>query len=455
MDETLDILSDYAYNLTFDDLPAEVVHQTKRTLIDTIGCALGGFPAEPSEIARKLASRITDASPARILGTALASSPEMAGFANSVMVRYLDYNDAYFSPGGGHPSDMIPAVLALADPLKSDGKQVITAIVLAYEVFCRLSDAVVVSERGWDQGAFSVAGAALGAGKIMRLSHRSMKHAVSLAVTPNMPLLVTRVGELSMWKGCAAACATRAGIFAAQLAQLGMTGPETPFEGRFGVWDQIADGPVQLSKLGNDTDAFRMMNTIFKLFPSQIHTQGPIDLALELQSQVILSEIESIRIRTYHTAVRSAATEPQKWAPQTRETADHSIPYLVAVAILEGKVTPESFSRARLQDPEVSSLIEKITVEEDKDYTGRFPQEYPCWMEVALTTGQRLMAELSYPQGHFRNPMSDDQVVEKFTSLSSHLLSKEQCDAALEILWSFDRLSDLSLLFDKLIIDKK
>src|SRR5215472_9608567 len=231
-------------------LPAAVVHQVKRTLIDTLGCAMGAFHAEPSRIARHLAESVTSRRPACVLGTPHTSSPDMAGFANGVMVRYLDCNDSYFSPGGGHPSDMIPAALALADPLGCDGRAVVTAIVLAYEVFSRLSDQVVAGQLGWDQGIFSVIGAACAAGKILGLSQEQMRHAIALAVVPNLPLGVTRVGELSMWKGCATASATRAAIFAAQLAQQGMTGPAEPFEGRRGLWEQAVGKPVILETCG-------------------------------------------------------------------------------------------------------------------------------------------------------------------------------------------------------------
>ena len=211
MDRTTELLTTYACNLTYEDLPADVVHQVKRTLIDTVGCALGGFHATPSRMARQLAERITCTSPARVLGTSHRSSPDMAGFANGTMVRYLDFNDSYFSPGGGHPSDMIPAVLALADPLGRDGRNVITAIVLAYEVFCRLSDQVVIGNLGWDHGMLGVVGATCAAGKILGLDPTAMGHAISLASVSNLPLGAIRVGELSMWKGCAAANATRAG----------------------------------------------------------------------------------------------------------------------------------------------------------------------------------------------------------------------------------------------------
>jgi 2-methylcitrate dehydratase len=452
MDQTTEMLSAYACELTYDDLPPEVVHQVKRTLIDTLGCALGGFRAEPAVIARRLAQSVTSTIPARILGTTATSAPDLAGFANGVMVRYLDYNDSYFSPGGGHPSDMIPAVLALADPLGRDGRTVITATVLAYEVFGSLSDQVVTGNLGWDQGMFSVIGAVCAAGKVMGLDQQAMQHAISLAVVPNLPLGVTRVGELSMWKGCAAACATRAGIFAAQLAQQGMTGPAAPLEGRRGLWQQAVGKPVHLARLGGKDEPCRITSTIFKSFPSQIHTQGPISLALELHSQVDASDIAAIRMRGYRSAVHSAATEPEKWAPQTRETADHSIPYLVAVAFHDGAITPASFTSARLQDPAVHRLMAKMTIEEDIDFTQRFPAEYNCHMEVTTTSGQRYTAALTHPPGHWRNPLSDTGVADKFRRLAADVLPAERYDRTLELLWSLEQFPNLTALFDSLVV---
>jgi len=451
MDQTTELLSRYACQLTYQDLPAAVVHQVKRTLVDTLGCALGGFSAEPSVIARRLASRVTSNMPARILGTTDDSAPDLAAFANGVMVRYLDCNDSYFSPGGGHPSDMVPAILAMADPVGCHGQTVITAIVLAYEVFCRLSDQVVVGDFGWDQGMFSVIGAACGAGKVLGLERQAMDQAISLALVPNLPLGVTRVGELSMWKGCAAAYATRAGIFAAQLAQEGMTGPAEPFDGPRGLWDQAVGQPIGLEQFGGGAEPFRIADTSFKFFPSQIHTQGPIGLALELRSQVPAVEIAAIRIQTYRAAVRSAATDPQKWAPQTRETADHSIPYLVATALQDGAVTPASFTNERIQDPAVRQLMSKMTIEEDSEFTERFPDELTCRMEITNTSGQRCHAETAYPKGHRQNPLDDAELEAKFRQLAAEMLPEPQCRAALAQLWSLEQAPNLRALFDSLV----
>ena len=203
MDRTTEMLASYACRLSYEDLDPNTVHQVKRTLVDTMGCAMGGFVSEPAKNARGMASTTTSTTPARVMGTSEYTSPDMAAFANGVMVRYLDCNDSYFSPGGGHPSDMIAAVMALADPMLSDGRTILTSIALAYEVFCRISDQVVIGDLGWDQGIFSVIGAACGAGKILDLDQEQMANAISLAITPSVPLAVTRSGELSMWKGCA------------------------------------------------------------------------------------------------------------------------------------------------------------------------------------------------------------------------------------------------------------
>lgn len=452
MDRTTELLSIYACELTYDHLPLDVVHHVKRTLIDTVGCALGGFPAEPSRIARQLAQCITCTKPSRVLGTDHCSSPDMASFANGCMIRYLDYNDSYASNSGGHPSDMIAAVLAVSEATSCDGRTIIAAIVLAYEVFCRLSDQIDIGELGWDHGMVSVVGAVCGVGKVLGLDLTAMGHAISLAAVSNLPLGVTRIGELSMWKGCAAANASRAAVFAAQLAQLGMVGPEAPFEGRDGLWQQAVGRPVHIEPFDNNATGYRIMSNIFKFYPAQTHTQGPIGLALELRSKLPISDIASIRIRTYAKATSSAAAESEKWAPQSRETADHSIPYLVAYAFQYGAVTSHSFSDNYLHDPAIQALIGKISVEEDSDFTRRFSDEYNCHMELTNESGHLLTAAVAHPKGFPGNVLSDKELEDKFRNLVTDLLSAEQCNRALSILWSLEEAPNLTALHDSIVV---
>ena len=450
MDRTTELLSSYACNLSYEDLPPEVIHQVKRTVADTLGCAIGGYLSEPAKVARKLAGDVTSGAPSRILGTNDYSSLDLAGFANGVMVRYLDCNDSYFSPGGGHPSDMIPAALAVADSVGADGKTLITAIALSYEVFCRIADQV--PDNQWDQGIFSVIGAACGAGKVLGLDEEQMGHAISLAAVPNVPLRVTRMGELSMWKGCAAAAATRSGVFAAQLAAEGMTGPFEPFEGRKGLWEQAIGYPVEIEALGGDAEPFRIVDTIFKFYPSQIHTQAPIDLAIQLHARVQPDDIASIKIQSYQSAVSSASTEPEKWDPKTRETADHSIPFLSAVGLRDGAVTPATFAPDRIADAGLRTIINKMRIEENPEFTERYPQQYNCRMEVIKHNGQTEVASTSYPKGHGQNPLSDAEVDAKFRRLACPTVTEQQCEQALELIWSLENLPNLRDIFDSLVV---
>jgi len=447
MDRTTEMLSSFACGLNYDDLTPQTVHQVKRVLVDTVACAMGGYLSEPAKIATQLARTVTSTLPSRIMGTKDCSSPDMAGFANSVMVRYLDYNDISV---GGHPSDSIPGALAMADYLGSDGRSVITSIVVNYEVGRRVGD-YVQHALGWDHGILRSLGAACAAGKIMGLDQEHMSHAISLAVVPNLALGQTRVGELSMWKGCAGPIGTRAGIFAAQLAQQGMTGPFEPFDGSEGLWAKMLDNPVRLE--GGWGEPYSINDTRLKFFPSQGGTQGPTGLAVELHSQISTSaEIEAIRIYLPSGLLLRAVSEPEKWHPKTRETADHSIPYLVAVALQDGAVTPDSFSPQRIQDPVLGALIDRMNVEADAEYTRRYPDEINCRIEITTTSGKQLAAHATYPKGHPRNPMTDAEIDAKFRSLSAELLAPRQYDRALSLLWSLEDQPNLGELFDALVV---
>ncbi len=457
MDRTTEMLSAYTCGLTYEELGTTVVEQVKRTLVDTMGCGIGGYDSEPAEIARSMADGVQGRLASRVLGTSAHTTPDLAAFANGVAVRYLDCNDSYFSPGGGHPSDMIPAVLAVADPLQADGPTVITAVALAYEVFCRLSDEVVTSDLGWDQAIFSVIGAVCGAAKVLGLDQEQTGNAISLAISPHLPLGVTRTGELSMWKGCATASASRSAVFAAQLAGKGMSGPGEPFEGRRGLWEQATGREVlipgfPLGDMREGDDPFRITRTIFKAYPSQIHTQAPIGLALQLREKVQAENISSVHIDTYKVAASTASSEPEKWDPKTRETADHSIPWLVASALLDGPVTPASFGDERIASDAIRDIMSRMTLVEEADFTARYPGEYNCRITLTDSDGARHSVHTAWPRGHRSNPMTDAEVEAKFRNFAGVALSGDQCDRALETIWSLDELPNLEPVFDAVTI---
>ena len=443
MDAMIEQLAEHAVGLRYKDLTPEAVHECKRRLIDTLGCLAGGFAARPSVIARTLARRNRGDPSARILGTQERSTPELAAFANGVMMRYLDFNDAYFGKSAGHPSDIFAAVLAVADAMRADGRSVITASALAYDVFCNLAESVA-REQGWDHPVFGVIADAVGAGKLLGLPRGKMGNAIALAVIPNMALEQTRTGELSMWKGCAAANAARNGVFAAQLAQEGLSGPAQAIEGKWGLWHAL--GKFRWQPFGGRGGPFRVTQTHIKYFPAVVHAQTPITVALELQGKVRPEEIEAIAIETYWVAERYVDRANALWHPATRETADHSIPYCVAAALLDGTVTEASFSAARIRDPHIAALIERTTIREDSAYTRLHPHEWPCRIELALRGGEKRAAQSRYFKGHAKRPLSDEEIELKFRTLAEPLLGRRGSEAVLAKAWKLERLADIGEL---------
>ena len=453
MDKTTQKLADYVASLSFDQLPANAVRQAKKCLIDTIGCGIGGYSSEPVAIARRIAARNTGQPAASVLGSGALTSMEMAAFVNTAMVRYLDCNDTFISKGSGHPSDMIPACLAVAEAHRASGKDALVSIAAAYEVFTALADVVNLREGGWDQGLFVVLGSAAGAAKLLRLTYEQTGNALAIAVSSNVATRQTRSGELSMWKGCATAAATRAGVFAALLAHEGMTGPTAAFEGRHGVWDQVT-GPFELGQLGGGGAAFGIERINFKYFPSEYHSQAPLWMALDLRNKVRVEEIEAIHVQTYHMAYSEIGSEPEKWDPQTRETADHSLPYLLALALTDGRITADSFSPKRMQDPALRQLMHRIRIAENPEFTRQFPSRMVTEIEVQTRGGQRVVETASYPKGHAMNPMSDAEVESKFAGLSENLLTSGRRDSIIRALWEVDQAADIGKVIKLVRVDK-
>jgi 2-methylcitrate dehydratase len=442
MDRTTEKLARYATSLRFEDVPPSALHWAKKLLIDALACAVGGYHGEPSAIARRLAAATSGTPPARVLGSGAFTSMEAATFANSVMVRYLDFNDTYTSIGEGHPSDALPAVLAVADAYRMDGRATLLALVAAYEVYNALCDATSLRDKGWDHGYFVVFAAAIGAGKLLGLDLERMGHAIALAAGPNVPTRQTRSGELTMWKGCACAAAARGGVFAALLAREGMTAPTAAFEGRHGVWEQVTR-PFELATLGGTDRGLGIERTGIKYFPTEYHSQVPLGLALELRKRIAPEDIESVHVETYHLAWSEIGSEPEKWDPKTRETADHSLPYMLACALKDGAVSLAMFEEARIRDGALRPLMNRIKVSENPEFTRAFPGAMMNRIEILTRGGARHVLEGQYPRGHLENPMTDAELEHKYHALCREALGTARSDALLNALWTLERAPEI------------
>ncbi len=444
MDATTERLVDYAMRLEYESLPDATVAACKQRLLDTLGCVAGAYDHPLSVSVRGLAGRYKMDTPATILGSGQQTAPEMAAFANGVMLRFMDLSDMYRLQSGGHPSDIIAATLAAGEIGARDGKSQITAIALGYEIYCSFCDAIDINSQGWDQPVYGVVAAALATGKLIGLNREQMGEAVALALVPNMAMYQTRQGELSAWKGCAAANGSRNGVFAALLAQSGVTGATAPIEGKHGLWDAVGTFDWSLEP-GAAPD--RITRTHLKCFPICYHGQTAVWTALGLRDRTPPAQIESIRIGTYKTAKLTMANDPTRWAPETHETADHSLPYVVGLALMDGEIGDDSFSPARLRDPNLAALMAKTVVEEDGELTAIYPESSPSSITVRLRDGSEIRNDLRYPKGHAMAPMNDSEVTTKFTGLFRNYHSEAGAARMIELVENLDDLDDIAALF--------
>jgi len=450
MDHSTKSIAEFSTRLAYADLPANVVHDCKRRLIDTVGCAIAAFDEEPSRIARAVAMRTQVPGGAAVIGTSHRTLPELAAFANSVASRYLEGNDTY-PGGGGHPNDNLLPVLAVAEASRASAPSAITAIVLAYEVHRYLFRAFPMRKHALDYVLYNAVASAAGAAKVLGLTLPQTANAIALAAVPNLGTDISRRGHLTMWKGCAAANAARNGVFAAIMAAEGMAGPPTPFED--GLTAVI--GAEEICPFPVDPTGFSLLKADYKFFLSEFHAQGPAFLALELLPQIKLDDVEKIEVSTYHFAWFEIGSGAEKWQPTTRETADHSIPYVVAAVLIDGAYTDAIFAPERFQDQRTLDLMKKITIIEDTDFNKRYSASLPCRITITLKSGGQKTAELSNPIGHHDRPMSDAQVVEKFRGLAGRKLVPARLEKVLDRIWKIDDDANWSSLFDELRIDAR
>jgi 2-methylcitrate dehydratase len=447
-------LAAYADRLRYEDIDAATVERVKTHLIDTIGCGIGAFDEGPVGICRNVALAVDGN--ATVIGTNRRTTPELASFANGAAFRYLDFNDTYVGEFAVHPSDHIAACLAVAETERASARDLIVAIVLAYEVNCRLVDALDIATRGWDPPVVSLPAVALAAGKLMQLKPAQLTQAVNIAVNDHIPMGQTRVQTLSDWKGLADAEAARNSVFAAYLARGGLTGPSPIFEGQSGFFKQVSGpGDVDPDKFAPYAMPFRIHRCVIKPYPAVIYTQTAIVAAIEVAKEVgSLDRIAAVEIATTQRGYQRTASEAEKWLPKTRETADHSLPYIAARAMFDGDITNESFAPDMFRDPRILAFMQKITVREDPNLTARLGAA-PTRVTAILADGQRISREVDYAPGFAERPMNRSEVERKFRGNVGKRWPGERTDAVLRALWALDETEDLSRLLGQLSMPTK
>jgi 2-methylcitrate dehydratase len=413
-------LAHFVCRARWEDISEPAREQLKLRVLDSLGVALGALDGEPVVMVRQQVEELGGTPLTTLIGGG-RTAPDRAALYNGALIRYLDFNDSYLAPGETcHPSDNLAPVLAAAEYADADGQTLLTALAVAYQVQIRLSELAPVRAKGFDhttQGAYAVAA---GVSRALGLDERHTANAIAIAGTSLNALRVTRTGELSHWKGLAYPATAFAATDAAFLAKRGVTGPREVFEGNKGFMETIG-GPFEIDWSGEDLESVR--GTILKKYDAEIHSQSAIEALLELRAKHNLTadDVERIELDTFQVAfdIIGGGEEGDKRRVRSKEEADHSLPYLLAVALLDAQVLPEQYRPERIADDDVQELLRRVVVRPNPDLTARFPQQHSARVTLHLRDGRTLEREQHDYEGFHTRPMGWDEVEAKFDRLAA------------------------------------
>lgn len=434
------------YCLSVKDLPADVAHEAKRRVLDSFACAAGAWrmPVAPALLAIGESAQPTSGRGAQVFGRKSTGLLEWVAFCNGALVRTLDFNDTYLAKEPAHPSDNIGPLLALAQSRGLDGKALLGGIALSYEVQCRLCDANSLRAKGIDHVVYGAFSTAAGAGAMVGASLETLVHALGIAGVSNYATRQTREGEMANWKAAAFANAARNGLFAIRAAEAGMTGPNPIFEGKKGM-ENVFTGPFELVLPKNGEAPRMILATYIKPFPVEYHAQSAVEAAIELHKQgVKLEDVEKIVIRTHKASWEIIGSQPEKWDPTSKETADHSLPYCAAVALRDGTVNEASFYRSAYRDPKMLAFLKRIECVEDAGFTAAYGDKFSNHLAVTLKSGKKVEAQRDYPLGHPKNKMTDAQIEEKFRMMAEGVINASEQKRFIDACWNLEKTSDLA-----------
>jgi 2-methylcitrate dehydratase len=448
-------VADWATNVTYDQLPDAVVREAKRYLMDSVGCALGGAQQHDVELARRVLREIAGSGPCRVLVTGDRMDPVSSSLLNALMIRVMDYNDIYWKQDPSHPSDIIPAAIACAERAGGSGRDLIVGIALAYEIEQRLCEISFpgIREIGWHHATLTAVAAPVAAARMLGLDAERMQHAIGISASRHCTTGSVTAGRLTMMKNTVDPLATQSGVLAALLAEQGYTGPEHVLDGKEGFshvfasewrFDILTDG------LG---DSWRILDCGMKFFPTEALTHAPISATLDLVTEHDL-EPDDIETVTIHSLARAAdiLADPSKYDPRTKETADHSLPYVIAAAIADRQVTPVQFTDAKIMDPTIRAQLAKVKVIADPEIEAAFPALQKVRVVIDTADGRRFERRLDYPKGDPRNPLTDDEIAGKFAALAEGIASTEDVGRMRSAIDRTETYDDVRQLMDELVV---
>lgn len=448
---------EYVGELHFDRLTYPAVEAAKTRLLDSIACAMAAYHEYPVVAMRRIALQSSSSYGATVFGCEHIAPVYDATIVWGTAIRAYDWNDTYLSKEPAHPSDNIGAAMAVAEAENRSGRDLIAAICLAYELQCRLCDAAAIRVRGWDHVTYGSVSSTAAAAKLMGLNAGQIRNALAIAVTTGNYLRQTRIGTISNWKAAAFAKAARNAVEAALYARNGFSGPSEIIAGQHGLIRQITGEEFDLAPYfgGQSGEEYKIINTYIKYFPAEYHSQSAIWAAMDLRGRIGpdgWKNIRNVLVETSHHSYEIIGMEKDKWRPATRETADHSLPFITAAALMEGGITLKQFDPEHLRNKALLDLVDKVECREKDEYTELYGTSYPNKVTVTMNNGEVLSKEIKDPKGHPLNPLDRNQIERKFRNNSDGLLSPEQQDRLVRCVWDLDHLDHLKPLMDSMVI---
>jgi len=445
----------FAVGLSYSDLPEEIIHEVKRYLYDSIGCAYGGYHTKDVNIIRDIYSGMAGSEEATIIGFGDKLPAVNITLINSLMIRALDFNDIYWKEDPSHPSDLIPAALAVGELVNASMKEVIVGIVLGYEFEQRLCEFAIpgVRERKWHHATLTQFVSPIVAGKILGLDENQMVNAIGISGSHNHTIGCPTAGHLTMMKNTVDPMAVQAGVFAALMAKKGYTGTEAVFEGKEGLMDVFGPNWDENKLVGNLGDSFKILDCSMKAFPTEALTHTHISSTLKVvnENDIQPEDIEEVVVTTIARAY-DILFDSHKYKPETRETADHSLPYCIARAILDRQITTGSFEESKIQEPRLKEMIHKIKGEASEEFEAMFPEKQPSRVTIHLKDGREFSAYLEYPKGDPREPMTMEDLEVKFNALSEGLITPDRQLEIRDMIFSCESMESVREFMEQLTV---
>lgn len=440
-------MAQFALNLQYKDIPSAAVKEAKRFLLDSIGCALAAVGNEDMDNAFEYIKALGGHEQATIMGYGHKTNMPNAALMNALLIRALDYNDIYWKQDPSHPSDIIPAALSTGEYKHCSGKDLITGIVIAYELEMRwcLAATPGVREVGWHHATLTQFVSPFVAGKMLRLSPEKMIAAVGISGSSHFTLGGVVAGALTNMKNTADPMATEAGVKAAMLAETGYTGPVKVFEGKEGVFEVLKnvkwDSTILLDGLGT---TFLITDCEYKAFPTEALTHQPITAVLNLMREKSINpeDVTDVLIETT-TRGQDILSDPSKYTPTTKETADHSLPYCVAVAVAKGNVLPSDFEPEALKDPLVLEIIKKVKVKANPEIDALFPKVKRAICTITAK-GNQYKRQEDFARGSKEYPMSDEELISKFKSNASGKITEKRMEEIVDATFNLEKFTDIT-----------